>query len=173
MAAPTLAFGPATLAPGAFAAVLASSAAALCAGHSVGMRRLLVHHALATPPWLGTLVGTAGPFGMIRAHDLRDRHQKQTECPDLPAHRAGFRRDAWWQLHGRLHLDHPPQVVIETERRDDPRLRAIERTSKSQQVPLAVALYLMGGLRRVIRGVPVRRWTACRCRGATCCGSGG
>lgn len=51
----------------------------LLAGHSVGMHRLLIHRAFRTRRpiryilvYLGTLVGMAGPFGMIRAHDMRD-----------------------------------------------------------------------------------------------------
>jgi stearoyl-CoA desaturase (delta-9 desaturase) len=135
MIAAALAFGPGTLTPGAFAAFLLTSAVTLCAGHSVGMHRLLIHHALAAPRWLerlliwlGTLVGMAGPFGMIRAHDLRDWHQRQAECPDHPAHRAGFWQDAWWQLHCRFRLDRPPEVVIEAERSADPWLRAKDRT---------------------------------------------
>ena len=75
----------------------------ILAGHSVGMHRLLIHRSFATPlwlehllVWLGTLVGMAGPFGMIRAHDLRDWHQRQAQCPPHPSHGAGFWRDARW-----------------------------------------------------------------------------
>ena len=32
--------------------------------------------------------GMAGPFGMIRAHDMRDWHQRQTVCPPHPSHGA-------------------------------------------------------------------------------------
>ena len=63
------------------AVFLILAAATLCAGHSVGMHRLLIHRSFAAPKplerllvWLGTLVGIAGPFGMIRAHDMRDWH---------------------------------------------------------------------------------------------------
>lgn len=65
-----------------FMVFLGTTAFTICAGHSVGMHRLLIHKSFQTPKWveyilvwLGTLVGMAGPFGMIRAHDMRDWHQ--------------------------------------------------------------------------------------------------
>lgn len=67
-----------------FMVFLGTTVITVCAGHSVGMHRLLIHKAFQTPKWLeytlvwlGTLVGMAGPFGMIRAHDMRDWHQRQ------------------------------------------------------------------------------------------------
>ncbi len=159
----SLLFSPATLAPDTFAVFAVTSAVTICAGHSVGMHRLLIHQAFRAPLWIerlliwfGVLVGMAGPFGMIRAHDLRDWHQRQDRCPDHPAHRAGFWRDAWWQLHCRFSLAHPPLFVIERERVDDRFLRFIERTWMLQQVPLAVALWMMVGWDWVVWGVPVR-----------------
>ncbi|MBV6638983.1 MAG: hypothetical protein KI788_24110 [Mameliella sp.] len=78
----------------------------ICAGHSVGMHRLLIHRSFETSKpveyllvWLGVLVGMAGPFGMIRAHDMRDWHQRQANCPPHPSHGAGPLKDAWWQMH--------------------------------------------------------------------------
>ena len=56
---------------GGFFVFLATTAITVCAGHSVGMHRLLIHKAFETPKRLeyilvrlGTLVGMAGPFGM-------------------------------------------------------------------------------------------------------------
>jgi fatty-acid desaturase len=156
-------FAPLTLGWDTLAVFVVTSAVTICAGHSVGMHRLLIHHAFRAPLWLerlliwlGVLVGMAGPFGMIRAHDLRDWHQRQRQCPDHPAHRAGFWRDAWWQLHCRLALAHPPEVVIEPERAGDPFLRFVERTWMLQQLPLAAVLWLLGGWGWVVWGVPVR-----------------
>lgn len=163
MIAAALLFAPSTLAPDAFAVFIVTSAVTICAGHSVGMHRLLIHHAFRAPEWLerlliwlGVLVGMAGPFGMIRAHDLRDWHQRQDQCPDHPAHRAGFWRDAWWQLHCRFSLAQPPQLIIERERADDRFLRFVERTWMAQQLPLALVLWLLGGWGWVVWGVPVR-----------------
>ncbi|MEL7115073.1 MAG: hypothetical protein AAGP08_05690 [Pseudomonadota bacterium] len=106
---------------------LGLTAITICAGHSVGMHRLLIHRSFSTPKWLeyvlvwlGTLVGMAGPFGMIRAHDMRDWHQRQSDCPPHPSHAAGFWRDAWWQMHCRFDLDDPPAFRIEPEIALDP-----------------------------------------------------
>src|SRR4051812_26275814 len=78
----------------AFVLFVVTTALTVCAGHSVGMHRLLIHRAFTTPLWLeyvlvylGVLVGMAGPVGMIHAHDIRDWAQRQTACHDLHAHR--------------------------------------------------------------------------------------
>ena len=51
----------------------------MCAGHSVGFHRLIIHRTFKCPKWLerllvwsGTLVGMQGPFWVIHSHDLRD-----------------------------------------------------------------------------------------------------
>ncbi len=80
---------------------LGLTAVTVCAGHSVGLHRLLIHRSFQAPRpveyvlvWLGVLVGMAGPIGMIRTHDLRDWHQREAECPPHPAHGSPFWRDA-------------------------------------------------------------------------------
>lgn len=145
------------------AVMVALTAITICAGHSVGMHRLLIHRTFQTALWLerlliwlGTLVGMAGPMGMIRAHDMRDWHQRQAVCPPHPSHMASFFRDAWWQMHCRFDLFHPPRFEIETSIADDIVFRAIERTWMLQQVPLVLCLYLLGGWAWVLWGVSVR-----------------
>jgi fatty-acid desaturase len=149
--------------PGAVLVFLMTSAVTICAGHSVGMHRLLIHRAFDAPLWLqrlliwlGTLVGMAGPYGMIRAHDMRDWHQRQTLCPPHPSHAAGFWRDAWWQMHCRYDLAHPPRFQIEPPIAGDPVLQVIERTWMAQQIPLAVLLWAMGGWGWVLWGISLR-----------------
>ncbi len=139
------------------------TAVTICAGHSVGMHRLLIHKAFRTPKWLeyllvwlGTLVGMAGPFGMIRAHDMRDWHQRQVQCPPHPSHGAGFWGDAWWQMHCRFDLDHPPAFRIEPEIAEDPVYRWMERTWMAQQLVLAVPLFIFGGIGFVLWGICLR-----------------
>lgn len=139
------------------------SAVTILAGHSVGMHRLLIHKSFETPRWLlwllvwlGTLVGMAGPFGMIRAHDMRDWHQRQPTCPPHPSHGAGFWRDAYWQLCCRFDLARPPRFVIEPALATDPVLRAIERTWMLQQLPVAAVLFAIGGVGMVLWGVCLR-----------------
>lgn len=139
------------------------TAVTICAGHSVGMHRLLIHRSFETPKWLeyllvwlGTLVGMAGPMGMIRAHDMRDWHQRQAVCPPHPSHGAGLWRDAWWQMHCRFDLDRPPEVRIEPEIAGDPIYQWMQRTWMAQQLVLAVPLFLIGGTDWVLWGICLR-----------------
>ncbi|WP_010140338.1 acyl-CoA desaturase [Oceanicola sp. S124] len=145
------------------AVFLLLSAATLCAGHSVGMHRLLIHRSFVVPPWLerilvwlGVLVGMAGPLGMVRAHDMRDWHQRQDVCPPHPSHGAGFWRDFWWQVHCVFKLDSPPQFVFEREISEDRFYRWLERWWMLQQIPLAIVLWLIGGIGVVLWGISLR-----------------
>ena len=142
---------------------LTLSAITLCAGHSVGMHRLLIHRSFRTPLWvehilvyLGTLVGMAGPFGMIKAHDMRDWHQRQQICPPHPSHDAGLFRDAFWQLCCSFKLEHPPQFRIEADVQNDRFYRFLEATWMAQQIPVAAGCYLIGGWGWVLWGVCLR-----------------
>lgn len=144
MTGAALALGPVHVTPGAVLLFLGSSAVTLCLGHSIGLHRLLIHRSLSAPLWLerflaylGTLVGMAGPLGMVRLHDARDWAQRQRACPDLHAHRAPMWLDAWWQMHCRLDLAHPPRFVPEP-RLDGPFLRLLEQTWMLQQLPWAL-----------------------------------
>lgn len=132
-------------------------------GHSVGMHRLLIHRSFKTPllieyalVYLGVLVGMAGPIGMIRLHDMRDWHQRQTQCPAFPSHGAGFWVDAYWQLHCRFTLKHPPAFVPEQKILDSNFYVWLERTWMLQQLPLAIILYALGGFSMVGIGVGLR-----------------
>lgn len=139
------------------------TAATICGGHSVGMHRLLIHRSFEAPRgveyllvWLGTLVGMAGPFGMIRAHDFRDWHQRQKYCPPHPSHGAGFFRDAWWQLCCEYRLRRPPLFLLEERIREDRFYNAVERSWMLQQVPVALALFLVGGWGWALWGCSLR-----------------
>jgi sn-1 stearoyl-lipid 9-desaturase len=144
--------GPATVSLDAVEIFLVTTIVTICAGHSVGMHRLLIHRAFEAPLWLervlvylGTLVGMAGPLGMIHAHDIRDWAQRQQDCHDLHAHRRGFFHDAWWQMHCAVALDHPPRFVIEPRIAEDLFFRFLERTWMAQQLPWALLFYCLGG----------------------------
>lgn len=147
----------------AFAIFLVLSAITLCAGHSVGMHRLLIHRSFKTPIWvehiliyLGVLVGMAGPFGMMRAHDMRDWHQRQKICPPHPSHGAVFFEDAFWQLCCRFDLENPPEFRIEPIVRNDRFYNFLEATWMWQQLPLATLLFLAGGWSWLLWGVCLR-----------------
>jgi sn-1 stearoyl-lipid 9-desaturase len=154
---------PLTFAWDALALFIVTSAMTICAGHSVGMHRLLIHKSFQTPKrlehllvYLGTLVGMAGPYGMIAAHDIRDWAQRQTECHDLYAHRRRFLHDAWWQMHCIVDLDHPPKFVIEPDIANDRFYQFIEKYWMLQQLPWAILFCTIGGLPWVIWGIALR-----------------
>lgn len=158
-----LAGGPLTVTWDAFALFLVTTAMTICLGHSIGMHRRLIHRAFDCPVWLerafvylGTLVGMAGPYGMIRQHDIRDWAQRRDECHPYLAHRSSLARDGWWQLHCELRLDRPPELVIEPRVAADPFYRFLERTWMAQQIPWAIAFYAIGGLPWVVWGIAVR-----------------
>ena len=136
----------------AFIVFLVMTAVTICAGHSVGMHRLLIHRRFQTYRgieyllvWLGTLVGMAGPFGMIKAHDMRDWHQRQTVCPPHPSHAAGIIKDAYWQLCCTYDLSRPPILVIEKHVKTDKVYHLMERLWMVQQIPVACILFGLGG----------------------------
>jgi fatty-acid desaturase len=135
----------------------------VCAGHSVGMHRLLIHRTFEAPlwlehvlVWLGTLVGMAGPISVFDIHEIRDWHQHQTVCPPHPAHSAGFWQDGWWQLHCKFSLTHPPRLIVEDRVTQDRFYRFVERTWRLQQLPLALLLWALGGWAWVFWGISVR-----------------
>ncbi len=155
--------GPLTFSLDALVVFVVLTAVTICLGHSVGMHRLLIHRSFKVHilieralVYLGTLVGMAGPFGMIYAHDIRDWAQRQKQCHDLYAHRRSFLRDAFWQMHCRVDLDRPPRFVIEPAVANDRFYWFLEATWMVQQLPLALLLYWLGGLPWAIWGVAVR-----------------
>ena len=163
MALAALTLGPVFATPGAVTLFVITTAVTLCAGHSVGMHRLLVHRSFEARRWLeyglvylGTLVGMAGPVGMVRLHDTRDWAQRQAACHDLHANRLPLMRDAWLQMHARLILDRPPRFVPEPRLADDRFYRWLDATWMLQQLPWAVMFYAAGGLPWLVWGIPVR-----------------
>lgn len=158
-----LVLGPIFFSWGALALFFGASAITLCFGHSVGMHRRLIHRSFECPKWLeyicvylGTLVGMAGPIGMMRTHDFRDWAQRQSSCHDYFCHRASLSHDAWWQLHCELVLAHPPSFHPEPSVRHDRFYAFIEGTWMWQQLPWAVVFFVMGGPSWVVWGVCAR-----------------
>ena len=139
--------------------------ATLLLGHSVGFHRRLIHDSFQAPRWLdyslmwiGTLVGMSGPLWMIKAHDTRDWGQRQGRCHPYLSNRAGFWRDYWWNLHGRLELDHPPIFSPAPNIASDRFYTLLEQTWMLQQAPLALALFMLGGWSWLVWGVCMRIW---------------
>ena len=103
--------GPLTFTWGAFAAFLVLAGVTLCAGHSVGFHRRLIHRSFECPKWLertliylGTAVGMGGPIWTIRLHDSRDWAQRQTDCHWFLRHGQPLLLDG--RLRGRPRLVH-------------------------------------------------------------------
>jgi fatty-acid desaturase len=148
---------------GAVALFFLTTGVTLCFGHSVGMHRRLIHRSFACPLWLerlcvylGTLVGMAGPIGMVRAHDLRDWAQRQSACHDYLCHRRRFWQDGWWQLHCELALERPPVFRPEAAIANDRFYAIVERTWMAQQLPWAILFFALGGWSWVIWGICLR-----------------
>ena len=155
--------GAATFSWPALALFLVSTAIVLLFGHSLGSHRKLIHGSFACPRWLeyllvylGVQVGLSGPLGLLRQHELRDYAQRLPDCHDYLRHGSGFWRDAWWQLHCNLHLDHLPRIHIEDRILKDRFYLFLERTWMAQQLPWALAFYLWGGWGFVFWGVCAR-----------------
>ena len=139
------------------------TAIVLLFGHSLGSHRKLIHDSFQCPQWLeyllvylGVLVGLSGPLGLLRQHELRDYAQRLPDCHPYLRHGAGFWRDAWWQLHCRLELDHPPHIAIEPRIAHDRFYRFLERSWMLQQLPWAVLSFAWGGWGLVCWGVCAR-----------------
>lgn len=158
-----LVLGPLFVTPGAILLFLATCALTLCAGHSLGMHRRLIHNSFQCPLWLeylcvylGVLVGMAGPIGMTRIHDMRDWAQRQPHCHPYFGHRASLLRDGWHQLHCTLELDHPPEFRLEPRVATSRVYGWMERTWMAQQAPWALLFFWLGGWPWVIWGICAR-----------------
>src|SRR6187551_1175408 len=150
MLAAALVLAPPTFAWDAFAVFLATAAVTLCAGHSVGFHRRLIHRSFDCPKWLervlvwlGTAVGMGGPIWTIRLHDSRDWAQRQPDCHAFLAHKKAMWLDGLLYLHGRLVLDRPPSFDPGPGIGDDRFHRFLDRTWMWHQLPIGLALYLV------------------------------
>jgi fatty-acid desaturase len=148
---------------GALILFIITSGITLCAGHSVGMHRRLIHNSFECPLWLeylfvylGVLVGMAGPIGMIRMHDMRDWAQRQPNCHDYFGHRAPLLIDAWHQMHCDLILKNSPEFRLEDRIIRDRFYLFLERSWMIQQLPLAILFFVLGGLPWVVWGICTR-----------------
>jgi sn-1 stearoyl-lipid 9-desaturase len=155
--------GPVFFTWDAFAIFLATAAVTLCAGHSVGFHRRLIHRSFDCPKWLehillwlGTAVGMGGPIWTIRLHDTRDWAQRQRDCHWFLRHGKPVLVDGFYYLNFRLKLKTPPGFDPGPGIADDRFIVFLQRTWMLQQVPIAVALFLLGGVPWVVWSVIVR-----------------
>jgi stearoyl-CoA desaturase (delta-9 desaturase) len=152
-----------TFAWDAFLVFVVSTVVTLCLGHSLGMHRRFIHASFQCPKWLeyflvhqGVLVGLAGPHGMVRAHDMRDWAQRQSECHPFFSQQSEAFKDWFWQLFCEVRLVRPPVFVLEPRMQRDPVHRFMEATWMLQQLPLALVLFSCGGWAYVVWGIAVR-----------------
>ena len=158
-----LLFGASTISISSILVFLTLTSVTLCLGHSIGMHRKLIHESFDSPKWfervlvyLGTLVGLGGPFSMMYTHDMRDWAQRQPKCHSFLSHQNSMLKDCYWQLHCKLHLSHPPEFKFPENMQKDVSYRFFQATSILQQLPIAIALYSMGGWHWVVWGVCAR-----------------
>jgi stearoyl-CoA desaturase (delta-9 desaturase) len=162
-----LIFGPLTLSWTAFAVFLITAGITLCAGHSVGFHRRLIHRSFDCPKWLertlvwfGTAVGMGGPIWTIKLHDSRDWAQRQPDCHWFLRHGKPMLIDGFYYLNFRLKLKQPPGFEPGPGIGDDRFYVFLQRTWMLHQIPIAALLFALGGWPWVVWGVFVRV-TAC------------
>ena len=155
--------GPLTFSWSALAVFLVTAGITLCAGHSVGFHRRLIHRSFECPKWLertlvwfGTAVGMGGPIWTIRLHDMRDWAQRQPDCHWFLRHARPLLIDGFYYLNFRLKLEHPPGFDPGPWIRDDRFYAFLDRSWMFHQIPIGVVLYLIGGWPWVVWGVFVR-----------------
>lgn len=155
--------GPMYFSWGGFAAFLILSAITLCVGHSVGFHRRLIHRSFECPKWLestmvyfGTLVGMGGPIWTIGLHDSRDWAQREEDCHWFLRHGKPMWIEGFTYLNFKLILDKPPGFDPGERITSDRFYRFLQSTWMLHQIPIAIALYALGGWSWVVWGVIVR-----------------
>jgi stearoyl-CoA desaturase (delta-9 desaturase) len=158
-----LAFAPSTFALDSLAVFFAIAGVTLCAGHSVGFHRRLIHRSFDCPKWveyvlvyLGTLVGMGGPIWTVRLHDTRDWAQRQPDCHWFLRHGLPMPLEGLTYLNLKLVLAHPPGFDPGPDITGDRFYRFLQSTWMAQQLPLAALLFALGGWPWVIWGIFVR-----------------
>ena len=158
-----LVLAPITFSWSAVLVFILTAGATVCAGHSVGFHRRLIHRSFECPKWidytlmwLGTAVGIGGPIWTIRLHDSRDWAQRQPDCHWFLRHGRPLLVDGFYYLHFRLELEHPPGFDPGPGIADDRFYRWLDRTAILQQIPIAALLFLAGGMPWLVWGVFVR-----------------
>ena len=123
----------------------------------------LIHHSFDCPKWLeramiyvGVLVGMGGPLWTVGLHDIRDWAQRQANCHWFLRHGKSVLADGFYYLNFNLLFDKPPHFDAGPGISDDPFYRFLQRTWMLHQIPVALALFWLGGWSWVVWGVVVR-----------------
>ncbi len=170
MLAGAVILGPLTFSWSALAAFLILAGITLCAGHSVGFHRRLIHRSFECPIWLeramiwiGTLVGMGGPLWTVRLHDTRTGDSAGRTVTWFLRHGKPILVDGFYYLNFRLILARPPGFDAGPGVGDVAFYRFLQRTWMLHQVPIAALLFWIGGwpLRRLGRpgqGIGLHRY---------------
>ena len=121
----------------------------LCAGHSVGLHRGVIHATYRAGPvvrgalaYLFVLGGLGGPLSWAKLHADRDYWQNRADCPRYFAYEHSIARDFWWNLHLRfIRTDDRALSRLPAGTLDDPWLRFLERTWPLHMLALALVLF--------------------------------
>jgi sn-1 stearoyl-lipid 9-desaturase len=155
--------GPLYFSWSALIAFILISAVTLCVGHSVGFHRRLIHRSFDCSKWLertmvylGTLVGMGGPIWTIGLHDMRDWAQREANCHWFLRHGKPMWTEGFYYLNFKLKLAHPPGFDPGAEITGDRFYQFLQKTWMLHQIPIALILYLIGGIPLVVWGVIVR-----------------
>jgi len=148
MALPGVLVGLPALTPRLAAVSVALAFVTLCAGHSVGLHRGVIHRSYEAGPlvrgalaYLFVLTGLGGPLSWARLHAVRDLWQNSADCPPYFAYRHSMARDFWWNLHLRfVPADDRADARLPADVLRDPWLRFLERSWPLHVLLLALAL---------------------------------
>ncbi len=128
-------------------------------GTSLGYHRMFTHSTFSVPKWFGYVLGTLGVLalegGPISWVGMHRAHHTYSDT-DLDPHSA--RKGFWWSHAGwmffftqRAYRDLAPKFMKESRF-----YRFIDKHYLLPQLPLALALYFLGGWPFVVYGVLVR-----------------
>ena len=92
----------------------------------------------------------------MKVHDIRDWAQRQPKCHDFFSHQQAKLIDFYWALHCDFVFDKPPEFTAEQSFVDDKVYQWMEKYWLWQQLPLALLLFVVGGVDWVIWGSCVR-----------------
>jgi stearoyl-CoA desaturase (delta-9 desaturase) len=161
MLVPALLWGPRLATPGSAAVTAFLTIATVCLGHSVGLHRGIIHQTYRCSRavrnvllYLFVLTGLGSPLGWMQLHTIRDRAQNDPRSPAVFGYEHGLIRDFVINLLQSFRLDDSTRrALTPASVRDDRYILFLARTWPLHQLPLAAALWFVGGWGYVVCGV--------------------
>jgi stearoyl-CoA desaturase (delta-9 desaturase) len=135
----------------------------LCAGHSVGLHRGIIHRSYRTSRFVrGLLVylfvhtGIGGPVSWMRLHYVRDHYQNAAFCPRYFGYEHSVLRDFFWNLHVRFVPRDPKKYGVPREDEEDPWLVFLDRTWPLHVIGLFTVVAALFGIAAALTIVSLR-----------------